>query len=59
MPTKGIYYEYSKRDSQNGAPFIGSGGDALFVNFGLNLFVNKLGLEFTYYHPTQEYLMDV
>lgn len=59
MPITGLSYEYSERDTQNNKPFIGSGGDALFLNYGLNLFINKLGLEFTYYHPTKEYLKDV
>jgi hypothetical protein len=59
MPKTGLSYEYSERDTQNGEPFIGSGGDVLFVNYGLNMFINKIGLELTYYQPTKEYLKDV
>jgi hypothetical protein len=59
MPKTALSYEYSERDTQNGEPFIGSGGDVLFVNYGLNMFINKIGLELTYYQPTKEYLKDV
>jgi len=59
MPTTGISYESSKRDSQNDEPFINSGGNTLFINYGFNLFIDKLGMEFTYYQPTKEYLIDI
>ena len=56
MPKLGLSYEYSLHDQSNNEPFIDSGGEVLFLNYGLNLFINKLGLEFTYYNPIKEYL---
>jgi len=59
MPKLGLSYESSKQDSYNDKPFINSGGEVLFFNYGLNLYINKLGVEFIYYQPIKEYLMGI
>jgi len=58
MPFVGATYETSERDSQDNIPVLGSGGKALFFNGGLNFFINKLSVEFSYYTPFYEDLLD-
>ena len=58
MPFVGATYETSERDSQDDIPVLGSGGKALFFNGGLNFFINKLSVEFSYYTPFYEDLLD-
>jgi hypothetical protein len=59
MPEIGISYEYSKRDVYNNEPFMDSGGRVTFLNYGINLFIYKVGLTFTYYEPVKEDLWDI
>jgi len=56
MPQTGIYYELSNRDEYDDLPYYNSGGEVLFSNVGINLFINQLSLEFTYYHPIYQKL---
>lgn len=56
MPQTGISYELSNRDECNDLPFYDSGGEVLFSNVGLNVFINQLSLAFTYYHPIYQEL---
>jgi len=58
MPFIGSSYETSKRDSQNDINVLGSGGKVLFLNGGINFFINKLSIEFSYYSPIYEDLLD-
>lgn len=59
MPKLGLSYEKNKQDIDNDITFINSGGEVLFLNYGFNLYINKLGIEFTYYKPIKEYLMGI
>jgi len=59
MPKLGLSYEYSKHDIQNKEPYIDSGGEVLFINYGLNLYLNKVGIEVSYFEPIKEYLMGI
>ncbi len=59
MPNIGLSYENSERDTYENEPFMDSGGEVLFANYGLNLFINKVGLEFSYYQPIKEQLIDI
>ncbi|MCO6501214.1 MAG: hypothetical protein J5I47_12675 [Vicingus serpentipes] len=56
MPQTGLSYELSGRDEYKNLPFYDSGGEVLFSNVGVNLFINQLSLEFTYYHPIYQKL---
>ena len=58
MPNTGVSFETSNRDQLNDTNFKGSGGKALFFNSGINIFINQLGLEFSYYLPVYENLLD-
>lgn len=58
MPFTGASYETSSRDSQSDIDIMGSGGKVLFFNGGLNLFINKISVEFSYYTPFYEDLLD-
>ncbi len=51
MPNLGIAYEMSDYDLIDGEDFIDSGGEAVFLNQGINAYINKLGLTFNYYIP--------
>lgn len=56
MPNFGLSYEVSDYDIINGEEYIDSGGEALFLNYGANIFINKIGLAFNYFQPTIENL---
>ena len=56
MPQSGIAYELSNRDKYHDLPYYNSGGEVLFNTVGINLFINQLSLEFTYYHPIYQKL---
>lgn len=56
MPNFGLSYEVSDYDIIDGENFIDSGGEALFLNYGMNIYVNKIGIAFNYYHPAIEKL---
>ncbi|MBL4669834.1 MAG: hypothetical protein HRT73_05405 [Flavobacteriales bacterium] len=58
MPFIGSSYETSRRDAQNNNDVLGSGGEVLFFNGGINFFINKLSVEFSYYAPIYEDLLD-
>jgi len=58
MPFIGSTFETSERDSQDENLVIGSGGKILFFNGGLNFFIKKLSVEFSYYIPFYEDLID-
>lgn len=54
MPNIGMSYEASDYDIIDNEQYIDSGGEVLFLNYGANLFINKIGLAFNYYQPTIE-----
>jgi|GEM_PF-553675 len=56
MPTFGLSYERSDYDIIDGEEYIDSGGEVLFLNYGINLFINKIGIAFNYYQPAIENL---
>ena len=56
MPNFGLSYEVSDYDIIAGGDYIDSGGEALFLNYGANIFINKIGLTFNYFQPTIENL---
>lgn len=58
MPQTGLSFEKSARDQYQNQPYNNSGGEVLFSNFGFNLFIDKLSLEFIYYHPIYQSLYD-
>lgn len=49
MPNFGLSYEVSGYDIIEGEKFTDSGGEALFLNYGVNIFVGKIGVAFNYY----------
>lgn len=59
VPTIGLSFENAKRDEYNNEPFIGSGGNVLFMNSGLNLIYKKWELSFSYYNVVTEKLNDL
>jgi len=58
MPQLGLSYEKSKRDQFQNQPFMESGGTALLLNSGINLFINKLSIGIDYYYPVYQNLFD-
>lgn len=56
MPNFGLSYELSKYDQIDGTDYIDSGGEVLFLNYGINLSLNKLGISFNYFQPGIENL---
>jgi hypothetical protein len=58
MPTIGVAYERSKRDTDNGQEYLASGGETLFGNLGLTLFYKKVSIGATYFSPMYETLYD-
>ncbi len=56
MPNLGIAYEVSDYDKIDGEDFIDSGGEAVFINQGINGYFNKLGLTFNYFIPAMQKL---
>lgn len=56
MPNLGFAYEIADYDIIDGENFIDSGGEAIFLNHGVNLFVDKLSLAFNYHQPVLQKL---
>jgi hypothetical protein len=56
MPSFGLSYEVSDYDQINGETYIDSGGEVLFINYGLNLYINKIGVGFNFLAPGMENL---
>lgn len=59
MPNTGLSFENAKRDTYKNEPFIGSGGNVLFMNSGLNLIYKQWNLSFSYYNVVAENLKDI
>jgi hypothetical protein len=59
MPNIGLSFENAKRDTYKNEPFIGSGGNVLFMNSGLNLIYKQWNLSFSYYDVVSENLKDI
>lgn len=56
MPNLGLSYEVSEYDIIEGEDFIDSGGEAVFFNYGMNVFIDKIGIAFNYFQPAIENL---
>lgn len=56
MPNTGLSYEFSEHDKRNENILIDSGGEALFVNGGLQLFYKNMSFATTYFQPVYNYL---
>jgi len=59
MPTVGLAFETAKRDSYKNEPFIGSGGNVLFLNYGLSFNYKDWSLSSSYYNVISENLKDL
>jgi hypothetical protein len=59
MPSVGIAFESSERDQYNNERVLGSGGEALFLTYGVKFFYQKVSLGITYFgKPIHEDLYD-
>jgi len=56
MPNLGLNYEFGNKDIQDNNFFNDSGGETLFFSSGLNLYINKISVDFSYYKPIMETL---
>lgn len=59
MPTVGLAFETAKRDSYKNQPFIDSGGNVLFLNYGLSFNYKDWRLSSSYYLVMSEDLKDL
>ena len=56
MPHLGVNYEVSMYDKNNKKDVMNTGGEAVFMNAGVNWFIKNLAVDFTYYQPVHQNL---
>lgn len=56
LPHTGVNYEMSRYDKSKNIDLIDSGGETLLFSGGINIFIKKIGVDFTYFKPIYQNL---